>query len=82
MAEENWTRCNGTSTLDLLSERGRSQINKLLIQQRAEVLSHMEASLLPFNRESKGSTFALSAVGTTEQKTDHALTSHEEVHKR
>ncbi len=29
MAEENWTYCNGTNTLDLLSERGRSQINKL-----------------------------------------------------
>ncbi len=29
MADENWTPYNGTNTLDLLSERGRSQINKL-----------------------------------------------------
>ncbi len=34
MAEENWTPYNGTNTLDLLSERGRSQINKLPVGKR------------------------------------------------
>ncbi len=41
-----------------------------LLQQRAEVLSHMEASLLPFNRESKGSTFPLSAVDRARWESD------------
>ena len=32
MADENGTRYNGTNTLDLLSERGSSQINKLPVE--------------------------------------------------
>ncbi len=37
MADENGTRYNGTNTLDLLSERGSSQINKLAVVLRSSL---------------------------------------------
>ena len=43
--------------------RGKSQVNKLPLLRRAEVLIHTEARLLSFDRETWVSILALAAVG-------------------